>query len=452
MYLSNTYAYYFTLFVINNINGFFYYFNSHINYFSFIVYGFYFISLIIYIVIDIYYELISKAEYESRSKIVNKIYRIFVILTLCILIPSLLSQFSNHLPNFDRLYFKETKDKTYTKEDLIELNLYLKDIIDDISSTIKRDKNNEIAIDINYNKQAIKDLKNISNEIALLKGLYPKKSSKINNLMRGILGSKVVGFTTPYNTYFDYDASKTSIISTITHEFCHTKGILRENETVYCSFLAGIKSDNQLSNYAAYLDAFSWSSAALLEIDYETADQIEDQILSKCLTNDYKELCDSYTKNNEEYIKGSTVLKVASYRLKNYQEHKEELKESLTLLKENNARITVLNEELSIDQILKLVDDNSEARVGIEVELNEKVFNKIKDAIKDKSLYLSIYQKNKEDKESSDKKEDSTKYYLAPFKDKDEHIIFNISYSNVEYEYSRVARLLLEYYEKNKLN
>lgn len=451
MYLSNTYAYFFTLHITNNINGLFYYLNSHINYLSIITYALFFIALIFYIIFDIYYELISKAEFQKRTKIVNRLYTIFVLFTLILILPSFLNQFSNHLPNFDELYFKETKDKTYTKDDLTELNIYLKDKIDEISLSIKRDENNEIALELDYNNQAVKDLKNVSSDIPLLKGLYPKKSSKINNLMKGILGSKVVGFTTPYNTYFDYNASKTSVLSTITHEFCHTKGILRENETVYCSFLAGIKSDNILSNYAAYIEAFSWASAALLELDYEVADEIEDSVLSKCLTMNYGELCEAYTKNNEGYINGSNTLLISSYRLKNYHNHKDELMESLKILKNNNAIIKVSDEELSIDEILNLIDVDSEKRIGISINLNEKTFNNIKNAIKDKRLYLSIYQKNKEDKESSEKKEDATKYYLAPWKDKDEHIFFNANYGSVEYEYSRVARLLLEYYEKNKL-
>lgn len=454
MHFSDDYAYFFTLHIINNINGLLFYLHSHINYFSFIIYGLYFLCIFLYFIIDVYYELISKDNIEKRTKIVNRIYGAFMIFTLMLIFPSLLSQFSIHLPNFDYLYFKETKNKTYTKEELANLNRYLAEQIDELGANIKRDSNNEIDTYIDYNAQAIKDLKNVANKLPLLKGLYPVKSSKINNTMRWFLGSKVIGFTAPYNTYFDYDSSKTTILSTITHEFCHTKGISRENETVYCSFLAGVESDNDLSKYAAYIEAFSWSSAALLEIDYETADEIEDAVLSKCLTDDYKELCDAYTKNIDEYIKGSTMLYISSYRLKNYINHKEELKESLEILKKYKSKFKNGDNPLSIDEVLALVDEGSEMRLGIAIELDEETFNGLKDAIKDKKLYLSVYQKNKEDKESKNKENDATSYYLAPFKDNDEHIFYNGNYGSVEYEYSRVARLLLEYYEKKqtKLN
>lgn len=448
LYLSDDYAYFFISNISNSVNGLFYYLNSNIDYLSMILMVLYFLIVILDIGIDIYYENFSKKEFEIRSKIVNRFYTLFIISTILILFPNYLSQFSNHLPHFDELYFKDTKDKTYEASDLVNLDKYLQEKVLYYADSIKRNESNEIDITYNYNDLAIKNLKNISNDIKLLKGLYPKKSSRINNTIRGVLGSKVIGFTTPYNTYFDYDTTNTSILNTITHEFCHTKGILRESETVYCTFLAGVKSDDEFSNYAAYIEAFSWVSEALFEIDYETSDKLEDEVLSKCLTNDYKELCDIYTKNNEEYIKGSKIMRISSYRLKNYKDHLDDLKSSLEKLKTNGAKININKEEKSISEIEKLVNEESESRITIELDINEKVFNKVSESIKDKRLYLSIYQENKKEEISKKRKNDPIKYYLAPLKDKDENVILNFNYSNIEYDYSRVARLLLEHYEK----
>ena len=251
MYFNNSYSYFFVSNVINNINGLFYYLSSNISYLSIITLFVYVVIVIINIIVDIYYENFSKENYEKRSKIINYSYTIFVISSLIIILPNYLSQFENHLPNFDELYFQETKNKTYKVEDLVHLDQFLQNKIITISKEIERNEKSEIDIKVDFNKQAVSDLNNISNDISLLKGLYPKNSSKINNVMRGVLGSKVVGFTTPYTTYFDYESTSTSVLSTITHEFCHTKGVVRESETVYCAFLAGIKSENQLSNYAA---------------------------------------------------------------------------------------------------------------------------------------------------------------------------------------------------------
>lgn len=452
LYFSNSYAYFFVKNISNNINGIFYFLNGHIDYFSIILMLIFFVIVFINIGVDIYYENISKRSYEARTKIVNVFYTIFVVTTMLIIFPSYFSQFSNHLPNFDELYFKSTKNKTYDVEELIELDKYLQKKVLDMADSIKRNENNEIETHIDYNKQAVRNLKNISNDIELLQGLYPTKSSKINNTIRGILGSKVVGFTTPYNTYFDYNATSTSIINTITHEFCHTKGILRESETVYCAFLAGVKSDDELSNYAAYIEAFSWVSEATLELSPEISDRLEDEVLSKCLTNDYKELCEVYTKNNEDYIKGSKFIRITSYRLKNYKNHIDELKNSLTILKNNGAELIVNKEIKEIDEIINLVLEESEARVIIKADIDNKKFSLIKDSIKDKRLYLSIYQENKKEEKSSTRENDPTKYYLGPLKDKDEHVILNLNYGSVEHDYSRVARFLLEHYEKEGYN
>lgn len=450
MYFSDTYSYFFIRYILNNFNGLFYFLNSHIDYLSYIILIVYYITAAVFIITNIYFDLISKKDVDYRSKIVNRFYRIFIIFSIIIIVPNFIGQFENHLPNFDQLYFKETKDKTYTKEDLIELDTYLQKQVLSFSEKIKRDKKGNIATNINYNEQAIKDLKNISNEIPLLRGLYPTRSSKINDFIRGLVGSKTTGFTTPYNTYFDYDDAAPAIISTVTHEFCHTKGLVRENETVYCAFLAGIKSDNELSQYAGYLEAFSWVSEALSEIDYEISDSLEDEVLSKCLTNNYQELCSVYTKNNNSYINGTEEMYITSYYLKNYQEYQNELKESLEILIKNGAILQIDREERTLDEVMKLVEDNSDKRLYIGLKMDKVKFNKIKDAIKNNQLYLSIYQANKKEKDSQEKKDNPEKYYLSPFKNRDELPIINFTYGNVEYEYSRVARLLLEYFDKQK--
>ena len=438
MYFNNSYSYFFVSNVINNINGLFYYLSSNISYLSIITLFVYVVIVIINIIVDIYYENFSKENYEKRSKIINYSYTIFVISSLIIILPNYLSQFENHLPNFDELYFQETKNKTYKVEDLVHLE-------------IERNEKSEIDIKVDFNKQAVSDLNNISNDISLLKGLYPKNSSKINNVMRGVLGSKVVGFTTPYTTYFDYESTSTSVLSTITHEFCHTKGVVRESETVYCAFLAGIKSDNQLSNYAAYIEAFSWVSEALYSMQPEIADRIEDEVASKCLTDNYLELCELYTKNNEEYIKGAKSIRISSYFLRNYINHLDELEKSLTILSSNKAKMYVNKEEKSINEVINLVKEQSEERVTIECDLSESKFKKIKKAIENKKLYLSVYQQNKKEKTSSYRTKNPQNYYLGPLKDKDENIIFNSSYGSIEHDYSRVARFILEHYEKEDL-
>lgn len=183
----------------------------------------------------------------------------------------------------------------------------------------------------------------------------------------------------------------------------------------------------------------------------EIADRIEDEVASKCLTNNYSELCELYTKNNEEYIKGAKSIRISSYFLRNYINHIDELEKSLTILSSNKAKMYVNKEEKSIKEVIDLVKEQSEERVTIECDLSESKFKEIKKAIENKKLYLSIYQQNKKEKTSATKIKSPQNYYLGPLKDKDENIIFNSSYGSIEHDYSRVARFILEHYEKEDL-
>jgi hypothetical protein len=447
MYYSNTYSYFFIKNISNNINGIFYYLNSNIDYLSFIIFGTIIVILILSAIVEIYYEYISKSSLEIRTKIVNRVYTVLIISTFIFLFPNYLAQFDNHLPNFDELLFENTKDKTYTTDDLINLSEFLENKVLTLSNNFERDKDGNIKTDINYNKQAISDLKNISNQLELLKGLYPKKSSNLNNLLKGVIGSDTVGLTIPYNTFFDYTQTSTSVLGTITHEFCHTKGIARESETVYCAYLAGVNSTNELSQYAAYLEGFSRVTTALYKLDFKTSDKIEDKVMSKCLTNNYQEICQSYVKNTDEYILGTDYIYISTYHLKNYVNYQDELINSLEILVNNGATLKIDNKKISIDKIKELINNNSEKYVSIKLKLNEKKFNKIKKAFSNSNLYLSVYQENIEDEESEEMLNNPEKYYLEPFKDKDENMIINLNYGSVNYEYSRVARLLLEHYD-----
>lgn len=95
-----------------------------------------------------------------------------------------------------------------------------------------------------------------------------------------------------------------------------------------------------------------------------------------------------------------------------------------------------------------MVKKESNERLVIKLKITKNIFDKIHKSIEDSRLFLSIYQINKKDSESKDKKNNPEQYYLAPFKERDENPVFSLSYGSVEYEYSRVARLILEYYDQ----
>lgn len=444
MYFSESYTKFYLETINNFFHGLYFYGCGYIDGFS-IIYNILIIVIcfVSFIIETIVVNIKKSIQYKNKIvNICNICSFIIIFLTFSFLIENC---YYLHLPNLDTMFFKETKDKTYTKDDLINLNYYLKDKVLYYANNQDRE-DNSVIFDGNINEQIIKDLHNIDDEIPLLKGLYPIKSSHLNNNLKGIFGSSTYGLTHFYNTYFDYSMDKVIIFNTIAHEYVHTKGITRENETVFLSCLSGIKSDNPISNYAGYLEAFSRVNHALYDIDKSLSFDIEDEVVSKCLTSNYNELCELYTKNTEEYIPRAKKLKISSYYLKNYIGYEKELEESLHILTNGGGKLYIDGKKVSVDDIIQLITSESNKMFYYERDIDSDIYNELKQGLKNDRLFKGVYQENTKDEESEDKK-DIEAYYLAPFK-KYDSLFLNSKVASVDYSYERSARLFLEYFEK----
>ncbi len=448
MSFNENYAYFYVNNITNLKTGILFYIFSIVPYANFIMPLIFFLLVLISSIITDN----TKIDIKKRNKAYNITIITFIVFLYCFTLSILTdNQYYTHMPNFDNILFKETKDKTYTEDDLIILNNYLKDKVIENATTMKRDNQNNIILEENLNKIASEDLKNVSNELKLLKGLYPLRSNNLNDTLKGLYGSSTVGLTNMYTTYLDYDASPVSSLGTITHEYCHTKGIARENETVFCAFLAGVNSNNKVSNYSAYLEAFSRSNYALSYINPDEAFNIEEEVLRMCLTNNYTELCEMYIKNNTGYIPGTEELWITTYSLKDYINHLEEFTTVLNILDENNATFKINEQEYTKDDVISFINSEYDGIMRIKLELNNKIYTKIEPAIKNGNLFISIYQKDL-DEEEPPEIENPTEYFLAPFPKNDEGLFTGMSYSAETYTYERASRLFLEYYDKNGYN
>ncbi len=443
MYFNENYALFYIDNVLNKVNGSIFYLASFVDYGSYIFLALVLVFCFVLFLIEIIV-LNSKKSIEFRNKIYNRIEKVSILYILFIFFYLLSNCYYLHLPNLDTMLFEGTKDKTYTKEDLVELNDFLKSKVLDYSSMQKR-VDGKVQFDGDINKQVKNDLHNIESDIPLLKGLYPAKSADLNDTLKGIVGSSVYGLTHFYSTYFDYKTDPVIIMNTIAHEYTHTKGIIRENETVFVSSLSGIKSDNIVSNYSGYLEAFSRVNYALYEIDENISNDTEDEVISKCLTDNYNELCHMYTKNNGDYINGSDTLYVSSYYLKNYIGYEKELERSLKILTSDGGKLVIDDSEVSIEDIMNSIKPDNNQHFYYKKEIDKKSYDKIKEALKNDKLYKSIYQEN-DVTEDSEYKNDIEAYYLAPFKNYDS-LFLNSKVASVDYSYERSARLFLEYFD-----
>lgn len=448
MYFNEDYAYFYISNITNFKNGILFWLFSLIPYGNFAILGVFIVVLFIFAFkVDN-----KKNDIKKRNRAYNVMLCSYVVFIYLIIGSVLIEgQYRYHLPNFDNLLFKETKDKNYTTDDLIIMNNYLKDKVIEYAHKLERDENGDIVLDGNFNKIAANDLRNVSDKVKLLKGLYPLKSTHLNTMLKGFYGAETVGLTNMYSTYLDYNASPVSALNTITHEYCHTKGFVKENETVFCSFLAAVNSDNLVSNYSGYLEAFSRSNYALNYIDSDTSDSIEYETLRMCLLNDYTEFCDVYIKNNKGYIPGSEELRISGYQLKDYKGHYDEFVSSITLLNENGARFGINGEKTSLEDVITLLNNDSDETIYIIMDINSNSYKKIADAIKNDKLYISIYQRDL-DEEEPPEIENPTEFFLSPFPLNDEGLFNSLKFSYEDYTYERAARLFLEYFDKYGYN
>lgn len=448
MSFNENYAYFYVNNITNLKTGIMFYIFSIIPYANFIIpIAFFLTVLFLAIRADNTKLDIKKRNMAHNLTILTFIFFLYGF-TLSVLTDN---QYFTHMPNFDKLLFSETKDKTYTEDDLIILNNYLKDKVIENATSMQRDEKGNIILNENLNKLAANDLRNVSDKLELLKGLYPIKSNNLNDTLKGFYGSSTVGLTNMYTTYLDYDASPVSSLGTITHEYCHTKGIIRENETVFCAFLAGVNSENKVSNYSAYIEAFSRSNYALSYINPDEAFNIEEEVLRMCLTDNYTELCEMYIKNNTGYIPGVEELWITTYSLKDYINHLDEFTNALTILDENNATFKIKDKEYTKDEVISFIKSEYDGIMKIKLDLNSKTYDKIEPAIKNGNLYISIYQ-NDLDEEEPPEIENPLEFFLSPFPENDEGLFTGMSYSADTYVYERASRLFLEYYEKNGYN
>ena len=454
MYFNKAFAFFYIKYIINSISGLIYYLSSFIPYASYLFITIYSVMILIILIYQCILLNTNKYDVPILNKKYNKSNRILYVLMFIMFYFFITNMQISHLPLMDETSFKNTKDKTYEVKDLEKLIDYLSLKVEYYASTLERDENNQIKFDGDYNKQVVDDLLNVSDKLPLLSGLYPHKSDHLNNTLKGLVGSNTIGLTHMYSTYFDYNIDPISIISTMTHEYCHTKSYLKKNETTMCSYIAGINSSSKISNYAAYLEAYGRAIRAYQDIDYQKALPLLDKITSQCLLNDYQELCEVYVKLGSEFIPGSYELYAKTYSLKNYQKYKEELIKSLTILNKDGYELksVIDGRIININEIEELIDNKSEEAIYIDGHLTKKKFDTIKDAFKNDKLYMSIYQINYEEETSDELKEDPIKYYLSPFKKDYDNIINSFSDITNDYTYERVVRLLLEYHEQYDYN
>lgn len=81
------------------------------------------------------------------------------------------------------------------------------------------------------------------------------------------------------------DVADYGIPATMCHELAHQKGYMRENEANYIAYLACINSDNIEFQYSGVMDALSYATSQLYDVDIERYKQIRDMYSQEVLAD-----------------------------------------------------------------------------------------------------------------------------------------------------------------------
>ena len=407
------------------------------------------IVLIIVILTIVYCLFVRKQKHKIKQNYANIAIKIVTIIIFALLINPCILYYFDTLNNSIISFEKTEKGKEYTKEDLISLNKYLQKKVMILSSNFERE-NGYINIDSKeLTNTAISDLNNISKKYPFLKAPYPNKYKDISKENYINDNYEEIGITENFIIKIDNSRNSVEKLNTITHELCHMKGIMRESEAVYCSFQAGINSNNKYSQYAAYMEAFNRVSTVLYYIDSRTADDITDEIESLCLSKNYREMCDIYSKELNKYIYYTDEISILSYKLKDYKNNEKEFTYLLTkFVDEYNASIFIDEEKISLSEVMTKLNEDSDQRIRITIKNSEKTFNSISSLlIKYKDYFLSITQEINEEDTDYMTEQELIEFYLHPYKANNLLLVIFDEYDE-QYEYEQVTRLLLNYYDQ----
>lgn len=405
----------------------------------------YFLIIIMALILSITSDGITSSKKIPKEKkfiLVNRLRSIlYMIMTIVyiIIVNNYIVVYNN--PKLDTIYYKDKAEKEYTLDDLDKVFSYLENKVIELSKMQNRDSNGKI-IYTEIEKNAIDDLKNASNHYDILKGTYPQKYYRFDNKDYEIDPS-TYGLTRIDNIGINYNQEAPQLLNTITHELCHTRGIYRENEAVLCSVIVGLESENTLSNYAAYLEAYSRTSSAYSLINVEKARKSEDRILNLCIKNNYQEICNLYGKDTIVYVKESKKMELVTYNIENY--NKEFLLNLFTKLEKYNMKLSINNKNVNIEKVFS--DSNKDKKLIITIKNSKKNFLEIKDYLNEnQSSFLAITQIYPNMYTGVDmNSEDAIEYYTSPIPNSNFIDGFNQDKMHEVFDYSRVARLIMEY-------
>jgi hypothetical protein len=401
------------------------------------------------LVIQVIFENYRKIKYKIALVVSNIISCIiFVLLTLFVFLPVGLDFNTHNNSKINEKYFSNNIDKVYTQEDLMKLANFYKNKVMVYSKSFAR-IGGEVVYNQDLVERSVKDLSAISEQFPFLKGSYVSNVGDFSQWERERNNDGTMAYTSLFGVVVDSKLDKTLKLNTINHELCHTKGILRESEAEFCAYVAGISSNDLFSQYSAYYNAFYRITSAIAQIDKEKALDIEESFTKLCLTDEYTEVCNFYSKDIDTFVEGTDYYMGYSYRLRNYKEYKDQFMNVLSLFEKNfNAEFVIDDKKVNSSYIYNEIISGSKKVLEIRIPVTDDDFASVSSFVKNnQKLLMAFYQYDVDIEDDYPTGQEALEYYTKPFDMKDSLNIFNFEGWQDEYYYERVVRLLLEYHD-----
>lgn len=402
-----------------------------------------------FVILEMVYLNSSKLSMKEKKKKVQKCRIIYIsLVTLEIVIVFLGSFLCNNNPKLDTLYFKEEVDNVYTLDDLYQLNDLLEKKVFYYADIMKRDSSGHILY-TDIEKQAVHDLTEASSKYEVFKGIYPLQYYAFNDYdlshdpsTYGLTGMGTVGV--------NYNQEAPSLLNTITHELCHTRGIVRENEATLCSIIVGIESDNPLSQYSAYFEAYGRSLDAMSQIDIQKYRESSNRFYTLCTDKKYAEVCNYARKDTKLYVRKSDSIQIVTYPLDLYHDDFS-IKDFLESLEKYSLELKIDDEEIKIDELDSYLD--SDKSLVITIKNSKKIFQEVQELLDSNKeefrviaqIYPDMYVGVEMDPD------EAIEYYTSSIPNSNIFDSFNFEKTQEVFDYSRVVRLILEYFDSENI-
>ncbi|MDY2746401.1 MAG: DUF3810 domain-containing protein [Bacilli bacterium] len=186
-------------------------------------------------------------NYKKYMKIMAKVSTIALLSALC-----LNTIIFEPIKNTSSITFAQEK-REYTTLEIKKLRDYLFSKTEELHDKIDRDENGAPIYLYDMDKTAIEALHNIEDEFPKLKGYYPKAKPLVASRLFTFF--QILGITefTLMSVNYNKDTSVTFLPNTLTHEYAHIKGYVKEDEANFIAYLSCIKSDDVFFQYSGYL-------------------------------------------------------------------------------------------------------------------------------------------------------------------------------------------------------